>query len=165
VSHIFLHEDFDRQNFDSDIALLQLEEDAMLTERVQLVAGWGSDGTGVLPNVLMEVELPILSNRECRKDTILFTGDPHVTRTLTTNLYCAGMTPIQHGALASPHPPSRPAFLHSFARGTREKSDGKRERGKMHADATWSVSEFLQRFLLCQPQVSQVAFSKTKFAC
>ncbi|CAG0895327.1 unnamed protein product [Darwinula stevensoni] len=100
VSRIFLHEDFNRQNFDSDIALLELAEDATLTERVQLVclpehsdisdtssksgllgsvAGWGSDDTGVLPNVLMEVELPILSNRECRKDTIHFTGDQHVT--------------------------------------------------------------------------------------
>ncbi|CAG0895328.1 unnamed protein product, partial [Darwinula stevensoni] len=118
ISHILVHEDFNLQNYNSNIALLELAEDATLTERVQLVclpehsdisdtssksgllgsvAFWGSDDTDALPDELLEAELPIIPNKECRQDTIHFAGNSTVTRTLTTNLYCAGQdenTPI-----------------------------------------------------------------------
>ncbi|CAG0907072.1 unnamed protein product, partial [Darwinula stevensoni] len=84
---------------------------SVLTERVQLiclptkfeisdenlqdgvqgwVAGWGYDGSDLLTAVLTEVQLPVISNRLCRRDTTLFTRDSSTTRTLTSNMFCAG---------------------------------------------------------------------------
>ncbi|CAG0904908.1 unnamed protein product [Darwinula stevensoni] len=120
VSHIILHRDFNvHNNYDSDIALLKLGRPAVLTARVQLVclpnrfdlseanldsgvpgwvAGWGHDGSDELAAVLTEVQLPVISNRKCVRDTRNYTGDPGVTRTLTSNMFCAGFsadTPIE----------------------------------------------------------------------
>ncbi|CAG0879118.1 unnamed protein product [Darwinula stevensoni] len=114
VSHIILHKDFNvYNNYDSDIALLKLTRPAVLTARVQLVclpnrfdlseaildsgvpgwvAGWGHDGSDELAAVLTEVQLPVISNRKCVRDTLHFTGDPGVTRTLTSNMFCAGFS-------------------------------------------------------------------------
>ncbi|CAG0903943.1 unnamed protein product, partial [Darwinula stevensoni] len=111
VSHIFHHKDYSIQNYDSDIALLKLTTPSVLTERVQLiclptkidisdenlqdgtlgwVAGWGYDGSDLLTAVLTDVQLPVISNRLCRRDTTSFTGDISATRTLTSNMFCAG---------------------------------------------------------------------------
>ncbi|CAG0893330.1 unnamed protein product [Darwinula stevensoni] len=111
VSHIFHHKDYSIQNYDSDIALLKLTKPSVLTERVQLiclptkfdvsdenlqdgmqgwVAGWGYNGSNLLTAVLTEVQLPVISNRLCRRDTTHFTGDFSATRTLTSNMFCAG---------------------------------------------------------------------------
>ncbi|CAG0903927.1 unnamed protein product [Darwinula stevensoni] len=120
VSRIILHKEFNfYNNYDSDIALLKLRRPAVLTARVQLVclpnrfdlseaildsgvpgwvAGWGYDGSDELAAVLTEVQLPVVSNRKCVRDTLNFTGDPGVTRTLTSNMFCAGFsadTPIE----------------------------------------------------------------------
>ncbi|CAG0893545.1 unnamed protein product [Darwinula stevensoni] len=120
VSHIILHTEFNfYNNYDSDIALLKLRRPAVLTARVQLVclpnrfdlseanldsgvpgwvAGWGYDDSDELAAVLTEVQLPVISNRECVRDTRHFTEDPSVTRTLTSNMFCAGFsvdTPIK----------------------------------------------------------------------
>ncbi|CAG0894508.1 unnamed protein product [Darwinula stevensoni] len=120
VSKIILHRDFNvHNNYDSDIALLKLGRPAVLTARVQLVclpnrfdfseanldsgvpgwvAGWGYDGSDELAAVLTEVQLPVVSNRKCVLDTRNFTGDPDITRTLTSNMFCAGFagdTPIE----------------------------------------------------------------------
>ncbi|CAG0879116.1 unnamed protein product [Darwinula stevensoni] len=120
VSRIILHRDFNvYNNYDSDIALLKLTRPAVLTARVQLVclpnrfdlseanldsgvpgwvAGWGHDGSDELAAVLTEVQLPVISNRKCVRDTLNFTGDPGVTRTLTSNMFCAGFsadTPLE----------------------------------------------------------------------
>ncbi|CAG0879251.1 unnamed protein product [Darwinula stevensoni] len=111
VSHIFQHKDYSKENYDSDIALLKLAKPSVLTERVQLiclptkydvsdenlqdgmlgwVAGWGNDGSDLQTAVLTEVQLPVISNRLCRRDTTNFTGDFTATRTLTSNMFCAG---------------------------------------------------------------------------
>ncbi|CAG0893637.1 unnamed protein product [Darwinula stevensoni] len=120
VSHIVLHKDFNiHNNYDSDIALLKLVEPSVLTARVQLVclpnrfdfseanlengvigwvAGWGSDGSDILAAVLTDVQLPVITNHKCVRDTIYFTGDRGVTRTLTSNMFCAGVaadTPLE----------------------------------------------------------------------
>ncbi|CAG0879115.1 unnamed protein product, partial [Darwinula stevensoni] len=114
VSRIILHKDFNLySNYDSDIALLKLTRPAVLTARVQLVclpsrfdlseaildsgvtgwvAGWGYDGSDELAAVLTEVQLPVISNRKCVWDTLNFTRDPGVTRTLTSNMFCAGFS-------------------------------------------------------------------------
>ncbi|CAG0894781.1 unnamed protein product [Darwinula stevensoni] len=114
VSRIIIHKDFQIHNFDGDIALLRLSEPAVLTARVQLlclpnrffiselnlqvgvegwVAGWGSDETDNLPLVLTKVKLPVIANPICIRDTIHFTGDKDIARTLSSNMFCAG-----HGA-------------------------------------------------------------------
>ncbi|CAG0905421.1 unnamed protein product, partial [Darwinula stevensoni] len=111
VSSIILHEHSNVWNYDSDIALIRLTKPAILTDRVQIVclptgfdlsqqnlengkqgwvAGWGHDASDILSEELTEVEIPVLSNRKCRNDTIHFTGDPSTTRTLTLNNFCAG---------------------------------------------------------------------------
>ena len=54
------------------------------------VAGWGFDSRNLKVAVLTEVELPVVSNAKCRRDTIRITGDNSVTRTLTGNMFCAG---------------------------------------------------------------------------
>ncbi|CAG0886253.1 unnamed protein product [Darwinula stevensoni] len=132
VSQIIIYDDFNYQNYDSDIALLKLVEPAALTQRVQLVclpnrhslsdvhfkkglrgwvAGWGFNASDLSPDVLMEVELPIISNADCRFDTISLTGDHTITSTLTSNMFCAGDdkdTPLKsyktvcHGDSGSP---------------------------------------------------------------
>ncbi|CAG0898095.1 unnamed protein product [Darwinula stevensoni] len=58
--------------------------------QIRQVAGWGYDGSDLLTAVLTEVQLPVISNRLCRRDTALFTGGFSTTRTLTSNMFCAG---------------------------------------------------------------------------
>ncbi|CAG0905416.1 unnamed protein product, partial [Darwinula stevensoni] len=120
VSHIILHKDFNVHNdYDSDIALLKLAKPAVLTARVQLVclpirfglsevnldsggngwvAGWGYDSLDNVTAVLTEIQLPVISNPKCVMDTVHFTGDPSITRTITINMFCAGFsvdTPLE----------------------------------------------------------------------
>ncbi|CAG0900738.1 unnamed protein product [Darwinula stevensoni] len=107
VSKIIVHEDYHYQNYDSDIALLKLTEEANLTARVQLVclptpqdnpenrmlgwvAGWGYNGSDVHPDVLMEAELPVVSINDCRLDITRSSGNPTLTQTLTSNMFCGG---------------------------------------------------------------------------
>ncbi|CAG0898513.1 unnamed protein product [Darwinula stevensoni] len=114
VSHIILHKDFNLyNNYDSDIALLKLARPAVLTARVQLVclpirfdlsevnldsggngwvAGWGYDSLDNLTAVLTEIQLPVISNRKCALETRNFTRDQGVTRSLTSNMFCAGFS-------------------------------------------------------------------------
>ena len=54
------------------------------------MVGWGYNGSDVLTSVLTEVELPVVSNIICHRDTIHHAGDSSVTRTLTSNMFCAG---------------------------------------------------------------------------
>ncbi|CAG0902258.1 unnamed protein product [Darwinula stevensoni] len=58
--------------------------------QIRQVAGWGYDGSDLLTAVLTDVQLPVISNRLCRRDTTSFTGDISATRTLTSNMFCAG---------------------------------------------------------------------------
>ena len=54
------------------------------------MAGWGYGEADILAAVLTEVKLPVISNLICRRDTTVFTGDFSATRTLTSNMFCAG---------------------------------------------------------------------------
>ncbi|CAG0887150.1 unnamed protein product [Darwinula stevensoni] len=124
VSHIILHKDFNvYNNYDSDIDLLKLTRPAVLTAPFQLVclpsrfdfseanldsgvpgwvAGWGYDGSDEHAAVLTEVQLPVVSNRKCVLDTLNFTRDPDVTRTLTSNMFCADFRTVCRGDSGSP---------------------------------------------------------------
>ncbi|CAG0885057.1 unnamed protein product [Darwinula stevensoni] len=123
VSKIVVHEDFNFQNYDSDIALLKLTEPAVLTLRVQLVclpsetnievenrgkvASWGSNILEKRSAVLMEMELPIISNANCRQNTINMTGDHTLTHSLTSNMFCAGhdnATPLEESLRRKTYP-------------------------------------------------------------
>ncbi|CAG0884647.1 unnamed protein product [Darwinula stevensoni] len=119
VSHIIVHEEFNWQNFDADIALLKLGKPSVLTSRVQLVclpsqdhlsqfptedrmkgwvAGWGLNASDLFTAVLTEVQLPVMSNLECRQDVTRLTGDSKLTDTLNSNMFCAGHdkdTPVE----------------------------------------------------------------------
>ncbi|CAG0887511.1 unnamed protein product [Darwinula stevensoni] len=113
VSTIVLHRGYNLFNFDSDIALLRLAEPVQFTERVQLiclptkqflhlseanlgsgtrgtVASWGENISDELSSELMEIEIPVLSNAVCHRDTTHLTGSPDSTRTLSWNSFCAG---------------------------------------------------------------------------
>ncbi|CAG0890745.1 unnamed protein product [Darwinula stevensoni] len=57
--------------------------------QIRQVAGWGFDGSDLPTPVLTDVQLPVISNSLCRRDTAYFTGDITATRTLTSNMFCA----------------------------------------------------------------------------
>ncbi|CAG0897187.1 unnamed protein product [Darwinula stevensoni] len=118
VSTIILHKGYTMHNFDSDIALLRLTEPVEFTKRVELiclptnqyfsvanledgktglVASWGENVSDKLSDNLMEIEIPVLSNDNCHKNTIHLTGEPDTTRTLSYNSFCAGF----HGNTSS----------------------------------------------------------------
>ncbi|CAG0893563.1 unnamed protein product [Darwinula stevensoni] len=106
VSQIFMQE-FSFQNFDSDIALLKLNVPALLTSQVQLVclptrfddsklengtrgwvAGWGLNSFDQRDATLTQVELPVILNKDCSRETTSVSGDRPVT--LNSNMFCAG---------------------------------------------------------------------------
>ncbi|CAG0901894.1 unnamed protein product [Darwinula stevensoni] len=112
VSRIIVHRDFSVQNYDSDIALLELAKPFVLTARVQLVclptqlyiseenlqegihgwvAGWGYDESDLPAAVLTEVQLPVASVRSCLHDIAHLTGNFTAIRTITSNMFCAGL--------------------------------------------------------------------------
>ncbi|KAI4457410.1 tryptase-related [Holotrichia oblita] len=72
--------------FNNDIALLKLNEPldfSGLVKPVSIVTGWGAtESTGQVSNVLREVDVPVISNMECRS-----TG---YGRRITDNMICAG---------------------------------------------------------------------------
>ncbi|CAG0900481.1 unnamed protein product [Darwinula stevensoni] len=114
VAQVFPHPRNRQQRFQSDIALLKLEEPAKLTEGVQLVclptqeylsqhnvdherkgrvAGWGLDGSNSPSRVLRNVELQVQSALTCSR----YTKD--VTRqspNLVDTLFCAGQLGENH---------------------------------------------------------------------
>merc|ERR1719285_175376 len=85
VKKIIIHERWDRSTNQNDIAILQLEEDAEITDTVGTVClakedidvrsepncwitGWGRTGQyESASTVLQEARLPILTNTDCRK--------------------------------------------------------------------------------------------------
>ncbi|CAG0895360.1 unnamed protein product [Darwinula stevensoni] len=102
--------------WESDIALIKLDDSANLTERVQLiclpsnenlsdefldgaqdefgrpdrgwVAGWGKDVSNQATDVLTQVQLEVIPKPECRRE-INVKSDKHPT-SITTNTFCAG---------------------------------------------------------------------------
>ncbi|CAG0895836.1 unnamed protein product, partial [Darwinula stevensoni] len=97
VSEIFMP-DFSLLNFDSDVALLKMEVPALLTSQVQLVclparfddsklengtrgwvAGWGLNGSNKRDATLTQVELPVISNKDCSREMIIVSRDHPMT--------------------------------------------------------------------------------------
>ncbi|XP_038200782.1 mannan-binding lectin serine protease 1 isoform X2 [Arvicola amphibius] len=116
AARVILHPDFNIQNYNHDIALVQLQEPVPLGAYVMpiclprpepegpaphilgLVAGWGisnpnvtvdeiiSSGTRTLSDVLQYVKLPVVSHAECKASYESRSGNYSVTE----NMFCAG---------------------------------------------------------------------------
>ncbi|CAL1260804.1 unnamed protein product, partial [Larinioides sclopetarius] len=82
VKRMIVHRHYNPQNFDNDIALLELdppvifrphispiclpEPDDDFTGKSAFVTGWGkTTHGGAIPNLLQEVQVPIMSNADC----------------------------------------------------------------------------------------------------
>ncbi|XP_044627204.1 mannan-binding lectin serine protease 1 isoform X4 [Equus asinus] len=116
AARVVLHPDFNIQNYNHDIALVQLREPVPLGPHVMpvclprpepegpapymlgLVAGWGisnpnvtvdeiiSSGTRTLSDVLQYVKLPVVPHAECKTSYESRSGNYSVTE----NMFCAG---------------------------------------------------------------------------
>lgn len=116
AARVVLHPDFNIQNYNHDIALVQLQDPVPLGAHVMpiclprpepegpaphmlgLVAGWGisnpnmtvdeiiSSGTRTLSDVLQYVKLPVVSHAECKASYESRSGNYSVTE----NMFCAG---------------------------------------------------------------------------
>ncbi|XP_038565948.1 transmembrane protease serine 9-like [Micropterus salmoides] len=104
VSQIIIHPNFNIATFNNDICLLRLSSPVTFTTYIQPVClaatgstfykgtlswstGWGNVGTGVslpFPQHLMEVQLPIVGNRECNCN--------YGVGVVTDNMMCAGFS-------------------------------------------------------------------------
>ncbi|CAG0887202.1 unnamed protein product [Darwinula stevensoni] len=82
--------DISEENLENGMQGWFLWHDFFFNSTMMQVAGWGHDGSDILTTVLTEVQLPVLSNRLCRQDTINLTGNLTAVRTLTSNMFCAG---------------------------------------------------------------------------
>jgi len=84
VKKMVIHEEYNYKNLHNDIALLQLERDAQITDTVGTVcvadrdidprnnptcyiSGWGSTDSSHTTFKLQEAKLPLLTNRVCKK--------------------------------------------------------------------------------------------------
>ncbi|CAH1250539.1 PRSS2 [Branchiostoma lanceolatum] len=99
LEKIIMHEAYDSQTIDNDIALLKLSRPAVVNDRVRpislpgqssdpsgdcVVSGWGTTSEGgSLPDVLMEVSVPIVSRDGCR--------DAYGHNDITDQMICAGL--------------------------------------------------------------------------
>jgi secreted trypsin-like serine protease len=100
VVQVIVHEDYDHFTSDNDIALLKLGQSVNLNSRVALIAlnsqnnltdgtlatvtGWGDlTGEGVFPDVLYEVQVPLISNATCN-------APDYYDGKITVNMLCAG---------------------------------------------------------------------------
>lgn len=98
VKRIFIHPNYSKKSDDFDIGLVQLKEpvrkavtlsliheDLSLTGILATVIGWGTvkdTKYGSYPAKLQEIQVPIVSNRECR--------NVYSTKSITDNMLCAG---------------------------------------------------------------------------
>uniref|UniRef100_A0A3P8VJ54 Zgc:100868 n=1 Tax=Cynoglossus semilaevis TaxID=244447 RepID=A0A3P8VJ54_CYNSE len=103
VTQIFNHPDYSTTTQDNDISLLKLSSPVSFTNYIlpvclagsksafhngtdTWVTGWGTIGSGQplpSPKNLMEVEVPVVGNRQCRCDKGV--------ETITDNMICAGL--------------------------------------------------------------------------
>ncbi|GBL89638.1 Serine proteinase stubble [Araneus ventricosus] len=103
VKRMIVHRHYNPQNFDNDIALLELdppvvfrphispiclpEPDEDFTGRSAFVSGWGkTTHGGAIPNLLQEVQVPIMSNADCVE---MFKEAGH-TKLIKPTFLCAG---------------------------------------------------------------------------
>ncbi|XP_023289416.1 trypsin, partial [Orussus abietinus] len=102
VKAIHPHEKFDKNTYDNDIGLLELENPVALNSEMQLIClpssdnvdysgtvgtalGWGrvqkNETAGLIP--LQKVDVPIMSKEECLKTD-------YTNQDITENMFCAG---------------------------------------------------------------------------
>ncbi|CAG0887077.1 unnamed protein product [Darwinula stevensoni] len=103
VKRIIVHRDYDPKTFENDIALLELaspveyrphvvpiclpDDNEDFVGKKALVAGWGrTKYGGTVPDVLMQVEVPIMTNSECQA-MFYKAGHPKAIR---ESFMCAG---------------------------------------------------------------------------
>uniref|UniRef100_A0A668UST4 Peptidase S1 domain-containing protein n=1 Tax=Oreochromis aureus TaxID=47969 RepID=A0A668UST4_OREAU len=104
VTQIIIHPNYNSKTNDNDICLLRLSSPVTFTSYISpvclaasdstfysgvnsWVTGWGNTGEGVslpFPQNLMEVEVPVVGNRQCNCD--------NGVGTITDNMICAGLS-------------------------------------------------------------------------
>ncbi|XP_070849286.1 trypsin-like [Chaetodon trifascialis] len=99
VDEIICHPEYNSFTFDNDICLLKLSAPVNFTDYVfpvclasenstfhtgtsSWITGWGATGNGSFPNILQEVNVPVVGNNECNCS---YSG-------ITENMICAGFT-------------------------------------------------------------------------
>nr|XP_029720523.1 chymotrypsin-like protease CTRL-1 [Aedes albopictus] len=115
VDKIIRHEEYNRDSFENDIALLKLYSEITYTSYIQpvclwqgdtelskiiskigYVVGWGLDEAYNLPNQLSEATMPIVSSTECKMRNNLH----HYKFYIESKTFCAGRrngTFVSHG--------------------------------------------------------------------
>ncbi|XP_064643421.1 uncharacterized protein LOC135497585 [Lineus longissimus] len=109
VKEILIHEHFDQNNFDNDVAILKLHTTIAFTDYIRpncigdiaqltrllspgtygTLTGWGQlNNDGQLPNALNEVRLPVVDRTTCASTT---------TYPFTQNMFCAGFGQATRG--------------------------------------------------------------------
>ncbi|XP_053566234.1 mannan-binding lectin serine protease 1 isoform X2 [Bombina bombina] len=99
IKNVFIHPDYKAPTFQYDIALVELSEKPFLNdyvtpvclplEQVQtgefvIVSGWGKQFLARAPEVLMEIEIPVVDAAVCKA------GYKKLNRILTEDMICAG---------------------------------------------------------------------------
>ncbi|XP_075427137.1 mannan-binding lectin serine protease 1 isoform X2 [Ascaphus truei] len=99
AKHLLVHPDYNSKTFQYDIALVELSDKAFLNDYVMpiclpeepvqtedsvLVSGWGKQFLTRLPEVLMEVEIPVVDHAVCQA------GYVAMNRLVTEDMLCAG---------------------------------------------------------------------------
>jgi len=113
ISKVVVHKDYSSRTLDSDIAMLKLKKKVTLkkdkfgnpdkvglvcmpkqgeaadTDDLCYITGWGkTTGTGVSSQILMEAEMPTVTNAECSKLNTKWGGTK-----ITKKMLCAGQAP------------------------------------------------------------------------
>uniref|UniRef100_A0A3B3X2L3 Peptidase S1 domain-containing protein n=1 Tax=Poecilia mexicana TaxID=48701 RepID=A0A3B3X2L3_9TELE len=102
IVQAFVHPDYNSQTYNNDIALLKLSTRVNFTDYIQpvclashnstflegtnsWVTGFGSLGNGTYPDILQQVEVPIIGNNKCS------CYNQGVVQEVTENMMCAGL--------------------------------------------------------------------------
>jgi secreted trypsin-like serine protease len=108
VAQIYLHEEYDNENTNNDIAIIELVEDVQGVTPIKLITpeieatlkdghmftvmGWGNrnagDVEGDFPNILHEVNVPLYNFETCKKN---YTAEGETESGVNDNMFCAGL--------------------------------------------------------------------------